>query len=594
MIDDKKIIEEPVEEEAFNEDFNISIDKRGDDLSIETSGNEAKEVLEFARCVLGDNFDAFDCDFDSCADEVPYECEPAEFDFDVEEKEEECDPDSAFDCDYDIEEEPVEAPSEEEKPVDGVVDEVPAEEAPVEEVPEEKAEEQVEEKDLEERPQMDMVDGKLILSAENEDAGFDDDEEIEESFSDEEFALEFAEELKKKDHLTEGKFLDKIKAVKAKIKSKIDLNSAVKLLDSVFKFRVKEIGKATKIYEAKDLKSAEKLAIEASKKADVEKAEVLAVDYLSNELRKLYKDPSDAMLNIGVADKKDIALETFRSGKLSTEAGEADVRITVATELKAMEATKKAKEVPQEKQEPENKEISSEGNISSEEDRKGDQPENNEVSSEEDSKEAEKRGEILNRKIKRNKVILGALKDAGYNTDDLANGRKSTDKLNKLRKDIFGESMLREDYMPATEEEKELWGKLEDENCGPFFEYELEYDPDYDFYDNPTMTQDGYTRDYDGGYSKAKYDYVGKYKGTYTYYTEITYQDVLDWLGEDHLTSEGTEKFLEDDKKKQDSDFLAFLKERYVEKAEDQFNEELSDGDLDDMIDWDIEYPDYD
>lgn len=583
MIEDKKIIEEPIEEEAFNEDFDISIDKRGDDLSIETSGDEAKEVLEFARCVLGDNFDAFDCDFGSCADEVPYECEPAEFDYDVEEKEEECDPDFAFDCDYDIGEEPVEAPAEAEEKS---ADDIPTEEAPTEE--ETKAEEPVEEEDPEERPQMDMVDGKLVLSSENEAAGFDDDEEIEESFSDEDFALEFAEELKKKDRLTEGKFLDKLKAVKEKIKSKVDLNSAIKLLNSVFKFRVKEIGKETKIYEAKDLKSAEKLAIEASKKADVEKAEVLAVDYLSDELRKLYKDPSDAILNIGIADKKDIALETFRSGKLSAEAGEADVRITVATELKAMEATKKASEVPQEEQEPENKEISSE-NTSSEED----PTENSEISSEA-LKAGDKRGEILNRKVKRNKVILGALKDAGYDTSDLADGRKSTDKLNKLRKDIFGESMLKEDYIPATEEEQKLWVKLEDENCGPFFEYELEYDPDYDFYDNPTMTKDGYIRDYDGDYRKAKYDYSGRYKGIYTYYTEITFQDVLDWLEEDHLTPEGAEKFLEDDKKRQDSDFLAFLKERYVEKAEDQFNEELEDGDLDDMIDWDIEYPDYD
>ena len=60
---------------------------------------------------------------------------------------------------------------------------------------------------------------------------------------------------------------------------------------------------------------------------------------------------------------------------------------------------------------------------------------------------------VLNRKIKRNKAIKAALDKAGFDTSDLVNGNKASDKLNTIRKDLFGEG-LQEDYEPNLKKKK--------------------------------------------------------------------------------------------------------------------------------------------
>lgn len=70
------------------EDFKIEIEKTPEEVDIRTSGDEAQELMDFARAILGDNFDVFDCDFAECETcEYPEDTEvaPADFDYEVDE-----------------------------------------------------------------------------------------------------------------------------------------------------------------------------------------------------------------------------------------------------------------------------------------------------------------------------------------------------------------------------------------------------------------------------------------------------------------------------------------------------------------------------
>ena len=198
---------------------------------------------------------------------------------------------------------------------------------------------------------------------------------------------------------------------------------------------------------------------------------------------------------------------------------------------------------------------------------------------------------MLNRKIKRNKAIKAALDKAGFDTSSLVDGKKASDKLNTIRKDLFGEG-LQEDYEPKSEEEKALWDKLADNGCGPDFEYELTYDArDYE----NSKTEPGERQTYDGDYVSTGSIFIGTYKGDFYYDKAPTYEDVLEFLGEDHLTEEGAERLIADDKKK-DSEFVEFLTDKYEDEAVEKFYEDLDDGEYDDQMDWEEDWPepDYD
>ena len=622
--------------DAIKEDFRVRVDKEGDHLSVDAEGEDSQEFFDFARCLFGDNFDSFNCDFsDPIQPEQQTEVEIPEVDFDYEAEDQIADVDDPFTAfDEPVEEVPVEEPTEE-----------------AEEVEEEQDEEAEEEDHKDEKQPMDMINGKLVpakdptaseVEIDDEDDDDEDEEELEEDLnvskydcyykdefvgsvyamsedeaysemekvwpelnygeydgvanvvlsedfeddSEEDFLNAFGEAFygKRKDLNEAGLGLkNKIKNFAAGVKRAF---TTTKVLDKIVKFQVKELdsdGKVIKTYEAKNLADAEKLATAASKKSNVDKAQVVAVDYKDQEVAKKYKDESNPMLFIDSAKKKELTLKTFRDGKKSDQTGETDVVDTFIQELDAVEQTAKAKTVetkpekePEEAKQPE-------------ETTKEKEPE--EVKQPE-VQQKDTKGVVLNRKIKRNKVIKAALDKAGFDTSSLVDGKKASDKLNTIRKDLFGEG-LQEDYEPKSEEEKALWDKLSDNYCGPGFEYELTYNGGD--YENsrivPAMRQA-----YDGDYVETGFILTGTYNGDFYYDKAPTYEDVLEFLGEDHLTEEGAERFIADDKKKENSEFVEFLTNKYEEEAVDKFQEDLEDGEYDDQMDWEEDWPepDYD
>ena len=619
--------------DAIKEDFRVRVDKEGDHLSVETEGEDSQEFFDFARCLFGDNFDSFNCDFsDPIQPEQHAEVEIPEVGFDYETEDQMVDVDDPFTA------------------FDEPVEEAPVEE-PVEEAEEEPDEEAEEEDHKDEKQPMDMINGKLVpakdptaseveIDDENDDDDEDDDDEDEEELeedlnvskydcyykdefvgsvyamsedeaysemekvwpelnygeydgvanvvlsedfeddSEEDFLNAFGEAFygKRKDLNEAGLGLkNKIKNFAAGVKRAF---TTTKILDKIVKFQVKELdsdGEVVKTYEAKNLANAENLAIAASKKSNVDKAQVVAVDYKDQEVAKKYKDESNPMLFIDSTKKKELALETFRDGKKSDQTGETDVVDTFVQELDAAEQTSKAKTVETKPEEEPEKAA----------------PEKEPVEVKQlEAQQKDAKGVVLNRKIKRNKAIKAALDKAGFDTSSLVDGKKASDKLNTIRKDLFGEG-LQEDYAPESEEEKVLWDKLSDNYCGPGYEYELTYDARD--YENsrivPAMRQT-----YDGDYEKTGFILTGTYNGDFWYNKAPTYEDVLEFLGEDHLTEEGAERFIADDKKKENSEFVEFLTNKYEEEAVDKFQEDLEDGEYDDQMDWEEEWPepDYD
>ena len=612
--------------DAIKEGFRVRVDKEGDHLSVETEGDNSQEFFDFARCLFGDNFDSFNCNFDDPVQpEQHAEVEIPEVSFDYQVEDQIADVDDPFTA----------------------FDE-PAEEAPVEEPVEEAEEEDHED----EKQPMDMINGKLVpakdptaseveIDGEDEDDDDDEDDEDEEELeedlnlskydcyykdefvgsiyaqseeeaynemektwpefdygeydgvayvlpaedSEDDFLNAFGEAFygKRKDLNEAGLGLkNKLKNLAAGVKRSF---TTTKVLDNIVKFQVKELdsdGKVIKTYEAKNLADAEKLATAASKKSNVDKAQVVAVDYKDQEVAKKYKDESDPMLFIDSAKKKELALKTFRDGKKSDQTGETDVVDTFIQELDAVEQASKAKTV---EAKPEEEPVEAK---QPEETTKEKEPE--EVKQPE-AQQKDAKGVVLNRKIKRNKAIKAALDKAGFDTSSLVDGKKASDKLNTIRKDLFGEG-LQEDYEPKSEEEKALWDKLADNGCGPDFEYELTYDArDYE----NSKTEPGERQTYDGDYVETGSIFIGTYNGDFWYNKAPTYEDVLEFLGEDHLTEEGAERFIEDDKKK-DSEFVEFLTDKYEDEAVDKFYEDLDDGEYDDQMDWEEEWPepDYD
>ena len=622
--------------DAIKEGFRVRVDKEGDHLSVETEGDNSQELFDFARCLFGDNFDSFNCDFDDpMQPEQHAEVEIPEVSFDYQVEDQIADIDDPFTAfDEPAEEAPAEEPAEE------------AEEEPEEEAEEEQDEEAEEEDHKDEKQPMDMINGKLVPAKDptaseveiddEEDDDEEDEEELEEDLnaskydcyyndefvgsvyaqseeeaynemektwpelnygeydgvanvvlsedSEDDFLNAFGEAFygKRKDLNEAGLGLkNKLKNLAAGVKRGF---TTTKVLDNIIKFQVKEFdsdGKVIKTYEAKSLADAEKLATAASKKSNVDKAQVVAVDYKDQEVAKKYKDESNPMLFIDSAKEKELALKTFRDGKKSDQTGEADVVDTFIQELDAVEQTAKAKTVETKPEEPvEAKQP--------EETAKEKEPE--EVKQPE-AQQKDAKGVVLNRKIKRNKAIKAALDKAGFDTSSLVDGKKASDKLNTIRKDLFGEG-LQEDYEPKSEEEKALWNKLTDNGCGPDFEYELTYDArDYE----NSKTEPGERQTYDGDYVETGSIFTGTYNGDFYYDKAPTYEDVLEFLGEDHLTEEGAERFIEDDKKK-DSEFVEFLTDKYEDEAVEKFYEDLEDGEYDDQMDWEEDWPepDYD
>jgi hypothetical protein len=82
------------------EDFELNIKKTPDKVEISTSGDEAGEVFDFARAILGDNFEAFDQDFPAPVENEVTDLAPAEFDYEFDDdqlaNDHEVDPDAAF------------------------------------------------------------------------------------------------------------------------------------------------------------------------------------------------------------------------------------------------------------------------------------------------------------------------------------------------------------------------------------------------------------------------------------------------------------------------------------------------------------------
>ena len=424
------------------------------------------------------------------------------------------------------------------------------------------------------------------------------------------------------------------------------------------------------------------------------------------------------MLFIDSAKRKELALKTFRDGKKSDQTGEADVVDTFVQELDAVEQTSKAKTVEAKPEEEPEKAVPEKEPAEAKQPEETAKEKEPEEVKQPEAQQKDAKGVVLNRKIKRNKAIKAALDKAGFDTSDLVNGNKASDKLNTIRKDLFGEGLqesvdldfidfynngqaveagliatdkllynpekadefvehmkskynlegleityledfvaetlegdnfhtearnyyhgklpiryayeltdddkkyinilfedceddedledilfgaintlalelgesLREDYEPKSEEEKALWDKLADNGCGPDFEYELTYNAkDYD----NSKTVPGERQTYDGDYVRTGSNYVGTYRGSFWYDKAPTYEDVLEFLGEDHLTEEGAERFIEDDKKK-DSEFVEFLAEKYEDEALDKFYDDLENGDYDDVMDWEEEWPEPD
>lgn len=815
--------------DAIKEGFRVRVDKEGDHLSVETEGDNSQEFFDFARCLFGDNFDSFNCDFDDPVQpEQHAEVEIPEVGFDYQVEDQMVDVDDPFTA------------------FNEPVEEAPVEE-PVEEAEEEQDEEAEEEDHKDEKQPMDMINGKLVpakdptaseveIDDDEEDDDEDEEEELEEDLKvskydcyykdkfigsvyaqsedeaysemekvwpelnygeydgvanvvlsgketieedlkeqkydcyykdefvgsvyamsedeayskmekewpelnygeydgvadvalsedpddEDDFLNAFGEAFygKRKDLKEAGLGLkNKVKNFAAGVKRAF---TTTKVLDKIVKFQVKEFdsdGGVIKTYEAKNLAEAEKLATAASKKSNVDKAQVVAVDYKDQEVAKKYKDEKNPMLFIDSAKKKELALKTFRDGKKSDQTGEADVVDTFIQELDAVEQTAKAKTVeaaPEEEPEKAVPEKEPAEAKQPEETAKEKEPE--EVKQPE-AQQKDAKGVVLNRKIKRNKAIKAALDKAGFDTSDLVNGNKASDKLNTIRKDLFGEGLqesvdldfidfynngqaveagliatdkllynpekadefvehmkskynlegleityledfvaetlegdnfhtearnyyhgklpiryayeltdddkkyinilfedceddedledmlfgaintlalelgesLREDYKPESEEEKALWDKLADNGCGPDFEYELTYDArDYE----NSKTEQGERQTDDGDYIRTGSIFTGTYNGDFYYDKAPTYEDVLEFLGEDHLTEEGAERFIADDKK-EDSEFIEFLTDKYEDEALDKFYEDLEDGKYDDQMDWEEDWPepDYD
>ena len=630
--------------DAIKEGFRVRVDKEGDHLSVETEGDNSQELFDFAKCLFGDNFDSFNCNFDDPVQpEQHAEVEIPEVSFDYQVEDQIADVDDPFTAfDEPAEEAPVEEPVEE------------AEEEPAEEAEEEQDEEAEEEDHKDEKQPMDMINGKLVPAKDptaseveiddddeedddDEDDDDEDEEELEEDLnaskydcyykdefvgsvyaqseeeaynemektwpefdygeydgvayvlpaedSEDDFLNAFGEAFygKRKDLNEAGLGLkNKLKNLAAGVKRSF---TTTKVLDNIVKFQVKELdsdGKVIKTYEAKNLADAEKLATAASKKSNVDKAQVVAVDYKDQEVAKKYKDESNPMLFIDSAKKKELTLKTFRDGKKSDQTGEADVVDTFIQELDAVEQTSKAKTVETKPEEELTEAKQPEETAKEKEPEEVKQPE---------TQQKDAKGVVLNRKIKRNKAIKAALDKAGFDTSSLVDGKKASDKLNTIRKDLFGEG-LQEDYEPKSEEEKALWDKLADNGCGPDFEYELTYDArDYE----NSKTEPGERQTYDGDYVETGSIFIGTYKGDFWYDKAPTYEDVLEFLGEDHLTEEGAERLLADDKKK-DSEFVKFLADKYEDEALDKFYEDLDDGEYDDQMDWEEDWPepDYD
>ena len=100
---------------AIKEGFRVRVDKEGDHLSVETEGDHSQEFFDFARCLFGDNFDSFNCDFDDPVQpEQHAEVEIPEVGFDYEVEDQIADVDDPFTVfDEPVEEAPVEEPVEE-------------------------------------------------------------------------------------------------------------------------------------------------------------------------------------------------------------------------------------------------------------------------------------------------------------------------------------------------------------------------------------------------------------------------------------------------------------------------------------------------
>lgn len=618
---------------AIKEGFRVRVDKDGDHLSVETEGDDSQELFDFAKCLFGDNFDSFNCDFDDPAQpEQHAEVEIPEVGFDYQVEDQIADVEDPFTAfDEPVEEAHVEEPVEEveeedhkdeKQPMDMINGKlVPAKDPTASEVEiddEEDDDDDEEDDDKDDEDEEEELEEDLNVSkydcyykdefvgsvyAQSEDEAYNEMEKTwpelnygeydgvasvvlsEDSDNDDDFLNAFGEAFygKRKDLNEAGLGLkNKLKNLAAGVKRAF---TTTKVLDNIVKFQVKELdsdGKVIKTYEAKNLADAEKLATAASKKSNVDKAQVVAVDYKDQEVAKKYKDEKNPMLFIDSAKKKELALKTFRDGKKSDQTGEADVVDTFIQELDAVEQTSKAKTV---EATPEEEPVEAK---QPEETAKEKEPE--EVKQPE-AQQKDAKGVVLNRKIKRNKAIKAALDKAGFDTSSLVDGKKASDKLNTIRKDLFGEG-LQEDYVLESEEEKALWDKLADNGCGPDFEYELTYDArDYE----NSKTEPGERQTYDGDYVETGSIFIGTYKGDFWYSKAPTYEDVLEFLGEDHLTEEGAERFIADDKKK-DPEFVEFLADKYEDEALEKFYEDLEDGKYDDQMDWDEEWPepDYD
>lgn len=287
--------------DAIKEDFRVKVEKSGDQVSIDTEGQDSKEVLDFMRSILGDNFEYFDCDWDACeAEEKAEDPEIPEVSFDYEEKENTADPEDAFNT-FDDEEAPVQQMD----MIDGKL--VPAKDPTASEIdvedeaeePAAEAEEEIEdeekddlEESLEDHQYNCYFDNEFvgIVSAKSEEEaalkmektwpelpyGSSDgiaEIELADDFDDETFADELGEALYGKKELTEAGLglKNKLKNFAAGVKRAF---TTPKTLDSIVKLQVKELdkdNKEVKVYDAKSLAEAEKLAIAGSKKSNVEK-----------------------------------------------------------------------------------------------------------------------------------------------------------------------------------------------------------------------------------------------------------------------------------------------------------------------------------
>ena len=549
---------------AIKEDFRVRVDKEGDHLSVDAEGENSQEFFDFARCLFGDNFDSFNCDFeDPVQPEHSVEVEIPEVDFDYQVEDQMVDVDDPFTA------------------FDEPAEEAPVEE-PVEEAEEEQDEEAEEEDHKDEKQPMDMINGKLVPAKDptaseveiddedDDDDDEEDDEELEEDLnvskydcyykdefvgsvyaqseeeaysemekvwpelnygeydgvanvvlsedfeddSEDDFLNAFGEAFygKRKDLNEAGLGLkNKLKNLAAGVKRAF---TTTKVLDKIVKFQVKELdsnGKVIKTYEAKNLADAEKLATAASKKSNVDKAQVVAVDYKDQKTAKKYKDETNPMLFIDSSKKKELVLETFRDGEKSVQTGEYDVTDEFIQELNAVEQTAKAKTVKTKPEEEPEKAAPEKEPVEAKQPEEAAKEKEPEEVKQPEAQQKDAKGVVLNRKIKRNKAIKAALDKAGFDTSSLVDGKKASDKLNTIRKDLFGEG-LQEDYEPKSEEEKALWDKLSDNYCGPGFEYELTYNGGD--YENsrivPAMRQT-----YDGDYEKTGFILTGTYNGDF-------------------------------------------------------------------------------